>query len=221
MEILLSIPTLRWLMWFFLSRKELIKNRGKSLMLKCMALSSNCNFGIYNTFYENVIIRNSSFGDYVYVGPRTSIANAKIGSFCSIGPECSIGLGMHPTNYVSTFPAFFSTAKQGQITFVSENSYNEFETISIGNDVWIGTNVIILDGVKIGNGAIIAAGAVVTKDVEPYVIVGGVPAREIKKRFREEVIIELQKIAWWNRDINWLKERTKYFADVESFIKNH
>ncbi len=91
--------------------------------------------------------------------------------------------------------------------------------LKIGNDVWIGANVLILDGVTIGNGAIIAAGAVVTKDVPPYAVVGGVPAKIIKYRFNKEEIDFLEQLKWWEKDEKWLTEYGKYFNNVE-LLKN-
>ena len=90
----------------------------------------------------------------------------------------------------------------------------------IGNDVWIGSNVIIMSGVRIGDGAVIAAGAIVTKNVEPYSIVGGVPAKTIRRRFEENQIEYLRKIEWWNRSEDWIKKNAASFTDIEYFIKN-
>ena len=88
----------------------------------------------------------------------------------------------------------------------------------IGNDVWIGLNATILDGVTIGDGAIVAAGAVVTKDVPPYAVVGGVPAKIIKYRFTESQIDFLLKFRWWEKDRKWIQQNYKRFQDIESFI---
>lgn len=93
-------------------------------------------------------------------------------------------------------------------------------TILIGNDVWIGSNVSILGGIEIGNGAVIGAGAVVTKNVEPYSVVAGVPAKELRKRFTEKEILFLESFKWWNKDIKWLEENVVLFSDIKLFIKN-
>lgn len=93
--------------------------------------------------------------------------------------------------------------------------------VEIGNDVWIGSHVLIMDGVKIGDGAIIAAGAVVTKDVEPYSIVGGVPARHIRYRFSEEQIKKLLQLKWWEKDFGWIKEHYRDFRNINEFIAKY
>ncbi|MDE6871395.1 MAG: CatB-related O-acetyltransferase [Bacteroidales bacterium] len=126
--------------------------------------------------------------------------NAVIGKFCSIGPEVLIGgLPSHPLNLKSTFPGFYQ--KDSSFYGVEpEYEYNEpeFKQVTIGNDVWIGARAMILDGVCVGDGAVIGAGAVVTKDVPPYAIVGGVPAKIIKFRFAEPEILDMLKSQWWN-----------------------
>lgn len=217
-EPLLKNPLFRWLKWLITSRLQIFKNSKKHLCLKNFAYTKNCIFGYYNTFYENTSIINCEFKNFIYVGNETIISNAKIGNFCSISRNVMIGLGKHPTDYVSTFPAFFSIEKQCQISFTNENLYKEYEITEIGNDVWIGASAIILDGVKIGNGAIIGAGAVVTKDVEPYSIVGGIPARLLKKRFDDEIIASLQKDPWWEKDINWLRSNYKLFVKPSDYF---
>ena len=204
-------PITIWTRWFFLSRRLIFINRKKNLKIGYMSSLKNVNFGLYNTFYEHTVIRDSSIGDYVYVGNKTKINRTIIGNFCSIGPNVQIGLGTHPTNLLSTFPAFYSTRKQCQISFTKSDSYNEVGTNMVGNDVWIGANVIIMDNIKIGDGAIIAAGAVVTKNVLPYSIVGGVPAKNIKYRFSQEKIEKLLTQAWWKNDLNWILENIDQF----------
>ena len=91
--------------------------------------------------------------------------------------------------------------------------------VEIGNDVWIGSHVLILDGVTIGDGAVVAAGAVVTKDVEPYAIYGGVPAKLIKYRFPPKTIEMLLKMKWWDKEEKWIREHTEDFEDVERFTR--
>lgn len=149
--------------------------------------------------YADVVVINSFIDDYSYVGGGSRVQYAKIGKFCSIGPEVRIGLGKHPIHLRSTYPGFYAKDVSFYgVTPEYENPEYEYEPISIGNDVWIGCRAMILDGVKIGDGAIIAAGAVVTKDVPPYAIVGGVPAKIIKFRFEPTHIEELLESKWWD-----------------------
>lgn len=209
---LFKTPLYLWLSWLIKSRILLFKYKKKHLRMGYMSTLNNTQIGNFNTFYANVMISNSQIDDFVYVGSGTKIRNAKIGKFCSIGTDVKIGLGMHPTDFLSTFPAFFSIRKQCQITFVEKNYFIELSSIKIGNDVWIGENAMIMDNITIGDGAIIAAGAVVTKDVDSFSIVGGVPARKIKSRFSEDKVLDIIKLGWWNKDMDWIKSNIDIFT---------
>jgi len=133
--------------------------------------------------------------------------NLIIGKFCSIacGAKFMFTSGNHKLSSLSTypFPLFFEEwdLDKNNVT----DAWNNEGDIIIGNDVWIGYEAVIMQGVHIGDGAVIATRAVVTKDVPPYTIVGGVPAKEIKKRFSEETIKKLMKIQWWN----WAETKIK------------
>lgn len=144
-------------------------------------------------------------GDYTYINSGY-IYCCKIGKFCSIGNNVSIGPGEHFFNKLSTFPINNLVFKQNDVSEFKK----EIPPI-IENDVWIGNNAIILQGVKIGNGAVVAAGAVVTKDVPAYAIVGGVPARIIKYRFNKDEISILLENKWWNKNKSWIKNHIEYF----------
>lgn len=199
---------------------------------KNVTIGRSVNIDIKNTYFEgmNRLCDNSSFsgklGYASYIGPNSSL-NAQVGRFTSIASGVNTVAGNHPTNtMVSTHPAFFSKKKRCGITFVDETIFEEVtyadsekHHVLIGNDVWIGANVTILNGVHIGDGAIIAAGAVVVKDVPPYTIVGGVPAKEIRKRFTPEQIDFLQTYQWWNKDFDWLVKNAKYFCNIELFTE--
>lgn len=170
---------------------------------------------------EPIAICDVSIGRGSYVAQGSIITMTDIGRFCSIGPNLVCGYGIHPTNGISTSPAFYSTLKQCGMTFSREDKIVERKRITIGNDVFIGMNVSILDGVKIGDGAVIGAGAVITKDVPPYAIVGGVPAKIIKYRFSPEIIEKLLKIKWWDWSDDKLAEVEKMFFDVEQFVQKY
>jgi len=140
-----------------------------------------------------------TIGAYTYVrrGCRLSPALHSIGRYCSIAPDVKIGDGNHPTDWLSTHPF-----QWGATPLVPKrDDYPKFSkpnsSITIGNDVWIGTNVVITPNVNIGDGAIIAAGAVVVKDVPPFAIVGGIPAKVIRYRFSNDIIERITAVKWW------------------------
>ncbi|MEY8673893.1 CatB-related O-acetyltransferase [Francisella philomiragia] len=219
MKRILRNPLSIWFNRLLRAKKLEFKYRKSHLKIGYMTEVNNCSFGIYTTLYDEIFLKNVSIGDFTYVASKTHIHQTKIGKFCSIGPGCRIGLGKHPTSrFVSTHPAFFSMSKQSQVTFVDKNYFTEFENINIGNDVWIGANVLVVDGVNIGSGAIIAAGSVVTKDVPPYAVVGGVPAKVIKFRFEKDEVEKLLKVKWWDMDIEYFKKYYKKFLDVKKII---
>ena len=173
-------------------------------------------FGSHNAVSNNCFIYNCEIGDFSYLAENSSIVNTEIGKFCSIGRNVGICLGSHPAHtFVSTHPAFFSPAKQSGYTFAEESYFNESGSVLIGNDVWIGANVIIMNDLTIGDGAIIGAGTVVTRNVPPFAIVTGVPGNVLKYRFSEEDIKYLTEVKWWDRDIEFLKQNFKKFHDIE------
>ena len=197
-----------------------VKNHGKNVKF-----SAGVNIGGFSSSFEgnNRIGKNSFFrgelGFGSYIGANSYI-DARIGKYCSVASEVKTVTGSHPAkDFVSTHPAFFSTKKQAGFHYVTEDLFKEENQIKIGNDVWIGQGVMILSGVTIGDGAIIAAGAVVTKDVKPYSIVGGVPAKEIRKRFSEEEIKFLLELKWWDKPEKWIKENAEKFKDIKKLMK--
>lgn len=141
---------------------------------------------------------NVVIGAYSSIRDRGRAMNAVIGNYTVIAKDCEIGLGVHPTNYLTCHSIFY---KNSPWDFHPEwvKPIGDIVRIThIGNDVWIGARCIVMDGVTIGDGAIIAAGSVVTKDVPHFAIVGGAPAKVIKYRFSQEVIDRLEEIQWWN-----------------------
>ena len=160
---------------------------------------------------------NMGYGTYI-CNDCSIIGN--IGRFCSLAPEVKNSVGVHPTTapYVSTSPMFFSLRKQTGKTFAKTQAFEELKPpIEIGHDCWIGQRAFIVGGVKINTGSIVLAGAVVTKDVPPYAIVGGVPAKVLKYRFDEETIDFLLKSEWWNMPIEWLESNYELFSNIVEF----
>ncbi len=160
---------------------------------------------------------NVTMGRYSYMGKNNSVANTTIGAFCSIASYCAIGGGAHPTDKVSTSPVFYAGRNIFRRNFgTAEAGLNA--PVNIGNDVWIGESVFINDGISIGDGAIIGAHSVVTKDVPPYAIVAGVPAKLIRYRFSEEEIAKLNELKWWDWPEDRLKEQGNAFSSVRELI---
>lgn len=159
---------------------------------------------------DNCLVLNTTIANYTYVGKRSMIQNTTIGSYCSIANDVCIGLGKHPLDFFSTSPIFYRTSNPLRKCIIKENKdFVEYESIVLGNDVWIGARAIVMDGVKIGHGAVVAANSVVTKDVPPYAIVGGVPAKIIKYRFTPEKVEKMLQIEWWNWPAQEIVARSK------------
>ncbi len=189
--------------------------------------------GGYNNVFEgknlinsNSAIKNSKLGFATYISGDCNLHNIRIGRFCSIGQRVCNVFSLHPSQkWVSTHPAFFSINKQAGFTFVQNKKFDEQKFIDerrkftniVGNDVWIGNDVSLMPGVKIGDGAIIGAGAIITKSVEPYAIIGGVPAKLIRYRFEKNDIEFLLKFRWWEKDYKWLRKNAEYFRNISSF----
>ena len=180
-----------------------------------------------NYIGKRVILDGSEIGYMSYIADDSYIYRTTIGKYCSIGPYCKIIAGRHPTEkYISTHPAFYSI-QTPNISYVERNKFLEYRfanvkdeiCVVIENDVWIGANVSILDGITIGNGAIVGAGAVVTKDVPPYAIIGGVPAKILKYRFMPIDIDWLLDFKWWDKDEEWIIKHAIEFDNIEK-IRN-
>nr|WP_314420901.1 DapH/DapD/GlmU-related protein [uncultured Erwinia sp.] len=163
----------------------------------------------------------STLGDFSYVGEYCSVADASIGKFVAIANSVRIGAPNHPMerpsqHRITYCPEYYSASAVRDAGFFSRRRDDK---VIIGHDVWIGHAAIVLPGVTIGDGAVIAAGAVVSKNVEPYTIVGGVPAKTIRPRFSPQTGHRLQQIAWWDWPLETIIERLADFqdADVEAF----
>lgn len=192
---------------------------------------SNSIFEGQNVLFENVRVINCEIGKYSYISSNTKLFHTKIGRYCSVADNVITCLGNHPTSvFVSTFPSFYyDTTSQLGYSFHRGDALFDIRKfpqgedkyqVVVGNDVWIGSHVLIVPGVRIGDGAIIAAGSVVSKDVEPYSIVGGVPAKIIKFRFTEQQISKLLATKWWNLPDNKVKEIYFRFQNIDSFFSD-
>lgn len=185
--------------------------------IKAASISRNVTLERYITLKEGVHLGADKVGRYTFINKNVIIDKntASIGRFCSIAYGVKIGLGNHPLDRVSTHPFSYSK-KYG---FVSEDSVFENASNSktiIGNDVWIGANAIVLAGVKVGDGAVIGANSLVTKDVEPYSIVVGTPAKHQKYRFDEAERMKLLTDKWWT----WSDEQIKSQIEVFQVSQN-
>lgn len=158
-----------------------------------------------------------SLGRYTYVGSGSDITCTTVGSFCSIAGGCQIGGGEHPLNTVSTSPAFLRGRNILRKNF-SNIAYEEAKPVTIGNDVWIGANAYIRGGVTIGSGAVIGAHAVVTKDVRPYEIVAGCPAKPLRRRFDDETVEKLLALNWWDWSDEKLQAMGQHFGSPEDLL---
>lgn len=174
-------------------------------------VNSNCSISPKSKVYMKARLNGVTMDDYSYIGKCSILHNTKIGKYCSISACCVIGLPGHPTNHLSTSPLFTSPSNALREKWVKENVFKTEINVEIGNDVWIGYGAMIPNNIKVGDGAIIAAGAVVTKDVPPYAIVGGVPARIIKFRFSQEVIERLLDLRFWDRPETEIKKNLDIF----------
>jgi chloramphenicol O-acetyltransferase type B len=160
----------------------------------------------------------SVFARHSFCGYDCSILNCDVGSFCSIASRVSIGGVAHPIGFVSTSPVFLSHKDSVRAKFSRHNFLPEVRT-RIGNDVWIGEGAFIKAGVQIGHGAVVGMGAVVTKNVEPYAIVGGNPATLLRMRFRDEVIKGLLKLKWWEMSDTDLRRVAAHFDSPDELLR--
>ena len=176
-----------------------------------------------NLLAQNSSLTGASIGFASYLGAGSKLRMVKIGKYTAIGPNVTNVLGAHPSHhFVSIHPCFYSLLEQCGFTYAKEQLFKEYTYADddkhyinvIGNDVWIGQNALLMQGVTIGDGAIIAAGAIVIKDVSPYAIVGGVPARIIGWRFEEEDREFLLQLRWWEKKEEWIREHAEVFRDV-------
>lgn len=194
--------------------KGIVKNLFNPRISALAIISANVKVDKTAYIYRGVKAKRAVIGAHSYIAANTEIENAEIGKYCSIADHCRIGMSGHSLQYMSTSPIFTQTMNALQERWIDKNVFehkSEEERSYLGNDVWVGSHVLINGGVRIGNGACIAAGAVVVKDVPPYAIVGGVPAKIIRYRFSGDVISKLEDLKWWDMPEHELKKHITLF----------
>jgi len=157
-------------------------------------------------------------GKYSYIGNNSFVSDTDIGSFTSISTDCYIGGTSHPTDWVSTSPVFHKWENIMKKNF-ARHEFEIFKRTSIGNDVWIGNRVMIKAGVKIADGAVVGMGSIVTKDIGPYEIWAGNPAKLIRKRFDDGTITILEDMKWWEWNDEKIELSSSIMTDVAKFIE--
>lgn len=216
-----AIQKVSLLLWYQTLKKSHVKVWKSAYVDKKTELKG------YNVIHNKCVVIGSEIGEGTYIHDGASLKHTKVGKWCSISPEVKVIVGNHPTRkFVTTHPLFYSSKEYAGMKWRDETVYPEYSYTDdtqkwyceIGNDVWVGTRALLVSGIKIGDGAIVAAGAVVTKDVPPYAIVGGVPAKIIRYRFTQTQINKLEESQWWNEDIKKLRENVEKFDSIESFL---
>ncbi len=221
MELLFKNPISLWLRWWFTTIFYYAKYAGKNIHLEYMAELSGVKFENFNVVRKFARLRDVTIGRQSYIGRGSQVYHANIGRFCSIGPEVIIGPGEHPIDgVVSSHPSFYSLLNQTGKGYTDEQKFDEFPRTIVGNDVWIGARAILRTGITIGNGSVIAAGAVVTHDVPANSVVGGVPARLIRKRHDDDLYELIESLQWWNWTDDDLESHGHLFTDTKKFSEH-
>lgn len=182
------------------------------------ALLSDSRVDVTAAVCSGTRLYRSALGRYSYVGRNSFITNCSIGNFCSIAGNCNIGGTGHPLNWVSTSSVFHKWDNILKKNF-ARHEYDIFQQTVIGNDVWIATNAMLKAGIAVADGAVIGMGAVVTKNVGPYEIWAGNPAKCIRKRFDDETVKKLLESRWWDLPDEQIEMLAPYMTDVEKFLE--
>lgn len=202
----------------FIRQKKLLRKFPNSIIHKQSYVDDNSSLGSGTVLFSKVTLINSSVGDFSYIQYGSTLSSVKIGKFCSIASGVNIGLPQHSIYGVSSHPVFYLKQTPLPIKFSDQDLFSPIKKTVIGHDVWIGQNAIIMTGLNIGIGAVIGAGAVVTKDVPAYAVVGGVPARIIKYRFKEKMRNDLLESKWWEMPVAVLEKNFLLFQHPSEFV---
>ncbi|WP_072680665.1 DapH/DapD/GlmU-related protein [Arcobacter sp. LA11] len=183
------------------------------------AIIQNSSFGKYTEVRDFANISDTIIDDYSYVSEYTQIANTIIGKFSNIAAQVRINPGFHPYEMPCQHHLLYRREMYG---FGEDDkaffNYRKTQQVKIGHDTWIGHGAVIMPGIKVGNGAIIGANAVVTKDVPSYAIVAGVSSKIMKYRFTKDIINRLEEIAWWDWSHDEIASRIDDLKDIREFI---
>ncbi len=176
--------------------------------------------GSWTDIGPNCQIVESAFGDYSYAAGDASIIYTEVGKFCSIASHVRINPGNHPMERVTQHHLTYRRVQYGlgEADDLAFFEWRREHRCRIGHDVWLGHGAVIMPGVAIGTGAVVGSGAVVTKDVAPYTVAVGVPARPIRTRFPSAVIERLLASAWWDWDRATLEDRFEELLDLDRFL---
>lgn len=196
-----------WAAWLYVAKRSVVRNPFTAhpcYLRHCIGRRVRLNFKVAfaRAFKGNI-------GDYTYINSGDIYDGVYIGKYCSLATNLCLGAGQHYLNRLSTYPVTLCVTRDGAL----EDIFPPDKETHIGNDVWMGNGVTVLQGVTVGDGAVIAAGAVITKDVPPYAIVAGVPAKVVRYRFEPAVIEKLLKLKWWDKDETWIAAHRELFCE--------
>ena len=201
------------------------KQLGEAPQIHESAVVVGCALGIYTDIGARTMMSDTAFGDYSYITSDCHVIGSRIGKFCSIASQTRINPGNHPVWRASQHHFTYRSRQYGlaEDDDAEVFAWREANAVTLGHDIWIGHGATLLAGVTIGSGAVVGAGAVVSKDVAPYSIVAGVPARPIKKRFEDPIAERLQALAWWDWEHARLRGALPDFRtlNVEAFLEEY